>query len=127
MRSLSKACVVAAGLFVFSAPAAAQTFQAEIDCGEDWRPGDSVPFTVRFEEQGFQQHTIQVVVTLDGPGNIAKTLINKTFTLNANQDIDINKVIKLKPNAPLGDYDLRVVADAGNEVRADDCGFDVGN
>ena len=124
MSNLSRICVAVAGLFAFAAPAAAQTFEAEIDCGGVFQQGDDVPFTVRFEEQAFQQHNIQLVVTLTGPG-ISKTVINKSFTLGANQDRDINKIIALKANAPTGDYDMRVEADDGTTLQSDTCSFDV--
>jgi len=42
-------------LLVFSAaPAAAQSFVAEVDCGGVVAPGDTVPVTVRLESQSQQ-------------------------------------------------------------------------
>jgi hypothetical protein len=124
MSTLSKVCVAVAGMFAFAAPAAAQTFEGEIDCGGVVMPGDSVPFALRFEEQAFQQHTIAVQVTLTGPG-INKTLITKTFNLNPNQDLTINRVLNLKPNAPNGSYQLQLFADDGSQTQSDTCSFNV--
>ena len=117
-------CVAMAGLFALAAPAAAQSYEAEIDCGGVFQPGQSVPFAVRLEEQAHQQHVIDMVVTLTGPG-INKTIINKTFTLNSNQDMKINKVVNLKANAPAGSYDMRVETDDGSLFVSDTCSFDV--
>jgi hypothetical protein len=105
--------------------AAAQSYEAEIDCGDDWQQGDSVPWTVRFEEQAGQQHSIDVTVTLTRPDGVTKTLVNRNFTLNANQDADFTRFINLPNNAILGDYDMRVTADDGTLQVSDTCGFDV--
>lgn len=121
----SKMFVAAGALCAFAAPAMAQSYEAEIDCGMVWSAGDSVPFTVRFEEQANQQHSIDVTVTLTRPGPVTITLINKTFTLNANQDRDFTRFINLPLNATAGDYDMRVTADDGALSVSDTCSFDV--
>ena len=59
---ISKMLVAAGAMIAFAAPAAAQSFEGEIDCNDVWQQGDSVPWTVRFEEQAFQQHSIDVTV-----------------------------------------------------------------
>jgi len=117
--------VAAGAVGAFAAPAAAQSFEAEIDCGDVWQQGDSVPFTVRFEEQANQQHVIDVTVTLTRPDGVTNTLVNKTFTLSGNQDRDFTRFINLPNNALLGDYDMRVTADDGALSLSDTCGFDV--
>jgi hypothetical protein len=108
----------------FAAPAAAQSFEAEIDCNGIFAPGDTVPFTVRLEEQAFDVHVIDFVVEIDMPGK-TKTLIQKTKTLNPNQDAVMNRTLTLKAGAPAGSYDMRVIADDGALVVTDTCSFDV--
>ena len=125
MGTMGRMIVASAGVFAFAAPAAAQTFEAEIDCGDVWQQGEQVPFTVRFEEQAFQNHTIDVLVTISGPGGIGKTLVNTTINLGPNQDLDRTKFINLPANAPVGDYDMRVTADDGTTIQSDSCSFDV--
>lgn len=90
-----------------------------------WQQGDSVPFTVRFEEQANVQHSIDVTVTITRPDGATMTLINRNFTLNANQDRDFTRNIVLTNNSLLGDYDMRVTADDGALQVSDTCGFDV--
>jgi len=122
---MQKMFVVAGVVFVFAAPAAAQSYVAEIDCGMLWQPGDSPPFQVRFEEQAGQQHSIDVRVVLTRPDGVTNTIVNRNFTLNANQDLDFTRNINLPNNALLGDYDLRVTADDGALQVSDTCSFDV--
>ena len=122
---ISKMFVAAGALCAFAAPAAAQSFEAEIDCGDVWQQGDSVPWTVRFEEQANQQHVIDVTVELTRPDGVTRTLVTRTFTLNANQDRDFTRFINLPANALLGDYDMRVTADDGALSVSDTCSFDV--
>jgi hypothetical protein len=122
---ISKMFVAAGAMFAFAAPAAAQSFEAEIDCGDVWQGGDSVPWTVRFQEQAFQQHSIDVTVTLTRPDGVTKTLVNRNFTLNSNQDVEFTRFINLPTNAIVGDYDMRVTADDGSLVVSDTCSFDV--
>src|SRR5688572_18517003 len=109
----SRMFIAAGAVCAFTAPAAAQSFEAEIDCGDVWQQGDSVPFTVRFEEQAFQQHNIDVTVTITRPDGLTKTLVNASFVLNSNQDRSFTRFVNLTANSLVGDYDLRVTADDG--------------
>jgi hypothetical protein len=122
---LSKMFVVGGLVLATAAPAAAQSFEAEIDCGGVWFPGDSVPFTLRFEEQAHVQHSIDLLVTLMPQGAGTKTIISKTFTLNSNQDRQFTRFLDLKATAPLGDYDMQITADDGTLIVTDTCGFNV--
>ena len=70
-----------------AAPAAAQSFNAEVDCGGVVAPGSSVPITVRLEEQAFQQHNLDLVLELNIPGMGARQ-ITGSIVLGANQDIN---------------------------------------
>lgn len=116
---------VAALALAVSAPAFAQSFNAEIDCGGIFSPGDKVPFKVRLEEQALQVHNVNVTVELDPQGLGTKTVFHKVFVLNPNQDLVIKKNVGLPANAPLGSYELRVIADDGSLVLADSCSFNV--
>jgi hypothetical protein len=124
MTKLSRMCVAMAGLFAFAAPAAAQSFDAEIDCGGIFNGGDTVPYSLRFEEQANQVHVIDITVTLTGPG-VNKNIVTRMFTLNPNQDKTVNKSIVLKANAPNGNYQLRITADDGSISPTDTCSFNV--
>jgi hypothetical protein len=114
-----------AALIATAAPAAAQSYNAEIDCGGIFAPGDVVPFTLRFEEQAFQVHTINFTVELDRPGFPPKVIISKVFTLNPNQDLTVARSLTLKAGAPLGSYDMALTADDGTLIAMDTCSFDV--
>jgi len=107
------------------APATAQTYEAEIDCGDKWNPGDTVPFTVRFEEQGFITHDLTVSVNINVPGIGQISLFDGTTTLGPNQDLAFNRDIALPASAPLGDYNMNVTADDGALISFDTCSFDV--
>lgn len=120
--TLAAALILVAG----AVPAAAQqTFQAEIDCGQDWNPGDQVPFTVRFEEQGFVTHQIDVTVSISVPTFGQFELFQGTFTLNPNEDRSFNGNINLPLSAPNGSYQMSVNANDGDEFAFDTCSFDV--
>jgi hypothetical protein len=122
---ISKMFIAAGAVCAFAAPAAAQSYDGEIDCGGVWAQGDSVPFTVRFEEQAFQQHTIQVGVRITRPDGQQKSLLNQTFVLNANQDREFTRFINLTANSLTGSYDLTLNASDGSLVVGDTCSFDV--
>jgi len=112
-------------VLVAAAPAAAQTFDAEIDCGGVFGPGSSVPFTVRLEEQGFITHQIDASVKLTAPVIGQITLASGSFTLNPNQDKVINRNVNLPLAAPSGSYQMSVTADDGTEIAFDTCSFNV--
>jgi hypothetical protein len=114
-----------AGLFAFAAPAAAQSYEAEVDCGGLFQGGDTVAYQLRFEEQAHQQHVITVDVVLDGPGLNKDIISGKTFTLNSNQDKTISKSIMLKPNAPAGSYQITLNTNDGSLFTTDSCSFNV--
>jgi hypothetical protein len=122
---MSRLCVAVLGLFVFAAPAAAQSYEAEVDCNGLFQGGDTVPYQLRFEEQAHQQHVITVDVTLDGPGVTKNIISGKTFVLNSNQDKTISKSITLKANAPAGSYEIRLDTNDGTLFTTDSCSFTV--
>jgi hypothetical protein len=125
MTLIHRVFVVGALALASSAPAMAQSFDAEIDCGGVFAPGESVPFKVRLEEQAFQVHTIDLMVELDPQGAGTKVILHKTITLGSNQDLTIKRQLNLKLNAPAGDWDMRVIADDGALVMTDTCSFNV--
>src|SRR5262245_18533872 len=124
MMSLALRSLVLAG-FAVATPAAAQTHNAEIDCGGVFVPGDSVTWTAKFEEQGFFDHQIDVTVTVTPPGLRTKTLLTRTFTLFSNTDPSFTRKMKLPLAAPAGSYDMEVTADDGTLIVFDTCSFDV--
>jgi hypothetical protein len=125
MTSIHRFLVAGAVALVTSAPAFAQAFDAEISCGGVFAPGDSVSYKVSLEEQAFQTHTVDITVEIDPQGKPTRTVFQKTFTLNPNQDLNIKKSITLGLNALPGDYDMRVIADDGALVMTDTCSFQV--
>jgi hypothetical protein len=113
-------------LFATAGTAAAQSFEAEIDCGDvDSEPGERVPYTIRLEEQAFDTHMIELTVEVSPPGRPDRTIFSRTITLGPNEDRDLDRFFRLPIMAPLGDYDLRLTADDGTLVVNDGCSFDV--
>ena len=125
MHPIHRVLVVGALALASSAPAFAQAFNAELDCGGLFAAGDSVPYKVRLEEQALVSHSIDLTVEIAPPGMPVKTVFHKVFTLLPNQDLNIKKSVLLKANAPAGEYVMDVIADDGSLVMSDTCSFQV--
>lgn len=125
MSPILRTLVIAGAAIATAAPAAAQSYNAEIDCGGVFAPGDLVPWLVQFEEQGFFDHQMDVTVTVTVPSGRSKTLASRTFTLFSNTDPAFGRNLKIPLNAPAGSYDMEVTADDGSLVVFDTCSFDV--
>ena len=126
--TIHRALLAVALLAVVAAvPASAQlpTFEAEIDCGDEWSPGQQVPFTVRFEEQGFIDHEIDTTVAITVPGRGQFDLFTGVVMLGPNQDLRFDRDLNLPAGAPLGDYQMSVTCDDGSEISFDTCSFKV--
>ncbi len=107
-------------------PASAQvTYDAEIDCGGVWSPGQAVPFTVRFEEQAFVSHDINVTIAVTIPGRGQHTLFQGTMLLGPNEDRSFVRDLNLPMGAPNGSYQMSVTADDGSQMAFDTCSFNV--
>ena len=111
-----------------AAPASAQTlpsFDAEIDCGGLFAPGDSVPFRIRVENQTLDSIPLDASVSIQIPfiGNV--TLFEPSFTLGPDQDLAVVRQLNLPPSEPRGPYDMMVVANSVDETSFDTCSFDV--
>lgn len=118
------ALIVAAALGA-SAPAMAQGYAAEIDCGAVWAAGDVVPFTVRLEEQALVAHNVTIVLTASVPASPDRVLFNGVIALGANQDKTINRNLRLPVTAVAGEYTLSLDADDGVDTVGDTCSFHV--
>lgn len=118
---------LALGLFLTlaAAPASAQSYEAEIDCGGVWSAGDIVPLTVRLEEQGFISHDLTVIVDVNVPGMGEFTVVDAAGVLGPNQDLALTKSLGLPMSAPSGQYRGSVTADDGSLVMFDTCTFNV--
>ncbi|MEQ1504236.1 MAG: hypothetical protein ABMB14_18485 [Myxococcota bacterium] len=116
--------VAAVGLFA-SVPAMAQGYNAEIDCGLTWAPGDLVPYTVRLEEQALTVHDLSIVITLSIPGQPDRTVVNAVSVLNPNQDRNVNRSLRLPQTAPAGSYTITLDTDDGVDALFDTCSFSV--
>lgn len=126
MSSLARTTVVMLALLVVSAlPAMAQQFEAEIDCGGVFAPGDQVPLTLRFENQTLQSIPIDGDVTVRVPGLGDFPYRQGSFTLGPNEDRDFNLKLNLPPNAPNGSYTVRLRAMSPQEMTFDTCSFQV--
>ena len=125
MTKLSTLGVLVGGLLAFATPAAAQSYEAEVDCNGLFQGGDTVPYQLRFEEQAHQAHLITVDVILDGPGFNKQLISGKTFTLGSNQDKNVNKTFTLKANAPAGSYPITLNTNDGSLFTTDSCSFNV--
>ncbi len=126
MKMVTKMLMGMGVLFATAGTAAAQSYEAEIDCGDvDSEPGDRVPYTVRLEEQARDTHMIELTVDVSVPGRPDRTILSRTITLGPNQDRDLNRFFMLPLMAPLGSYDLHLTADDGTLVVTDSCSFDV--
>ena len=113
-------------LFATAGTAAAQSFEAEIDCGDvDSEPGERVPFTIRLEEQAFDTHSIELTVEVSPPGRPDRVIFSRTVSLAPNQDRDLDRFFRLPIMAPTGSYNLRLTADDGTLIVNDGCSFDV--
>ena len=126
MSSLARITVAMFALLLVSAlPAMAQHFNAEIDCGGVFAPGDQVPLTLRFENQTQQNIAIEgdVMVRVPGLGNFDYRQGN--FTLGPNQDRQFNLTLNLPQNAPNGSYTVRLTARSNQEMTFDTCSFQV--
>jgi hypothetical protein len=109
MSSLARTTVVMLALLVVSAlPAMAQQFEAEIDCGGVFAPGDQVPLTLRFENQTQQSIAIEGDVTVRVPGLGDFPYRQGNFTLGPN-----------------GSYTVRLRAMSPQEMTFDSCSFQV--
>jgi hypothetical protein len=113
-------------LFATAGTAAAQSYEAEIDCGaRDSEPGERVPFTIRLEEQAFESHAIELTVRLSPAGRPDRTVFETTIDLGPNEDRDVRRFLRLPITAPTGEYQLRLRADDGTLIVHDTCSFDV--
>ena len=123
---INKMLMATGVLFATAGTAAAQSYEAEIDCGDvDSEPGERVPFTIRLEEQAFDTHSIELTVRVSPPGRPNRTIFSRTITLDPNEDLDLDRFFRLPIMTPTGSYDLRLTADDGTVVRRDSCSFDV--
>jgi uncharacterized membrane protein len=126
MNSLARITVVMFALLVVSVvPAMAQQFDAEIDCGGVFAPGDQVPLTLRFENQTLQSIAIKGDVTVRVPGLGDFEYRQGNFTLGPNEDRDFNLTLNLPQNAPNGSYTVRLRAMSNQEMTFDTCSFQV--
>jgi hypothetical protein len=113
-------------LFATAGTAAAQSYEAEIDCGDrDSAPGERVPFTIRLEEQAFDTHMIELTVRVSPPDRPDRTVFETTIELAPNEDQDVRRFLRLPITAPTGEYQLRLRADDGTLIVRDSCSFDV--
>ena len=113
-------------LFATAGTAAAQSYEAEIDCGDvASEPGERVPFTIRLEVQGHIAHSIDLTVEVSPPGRPDRTIFMRTISLASNEDRDLDRFFRLPIMAPTGEYQLRLTADDGTLVVNDSCSFDV--
>lgn len=114
------------GSVLFSTSAFAQGYEAEIDCGGVYAPGDAVPYGLRFEELANVAHVVDVRVQVTTPSGTTITLVSKKgFNLGANVDAQFLPTLQLPAGAPVGDYDMRIDADDGVDVVGDTCSFTV--
>jgi len=111
-------------LVLSAAPAAAQSFVAEVDCGGVVAPGDTVPVTVRLESQSQQSIKLDIVLELQIPGVGPRTKTT-TVTLAANQDASRTLQLHLPLRAPAGEYQGSVTATSDSEMSFDTCSFKV--
>ena len=118
---------VALGALLLSAlslPAlAAAPFEAEIDCGGSVNLPASVPFTLRFESQSQQSQVIDLTVQVTTPNGRTITLREATINLRANQDRAIDLHLNLRDTAPLGQYQMTLVATSNDASTFDTCSF----
>lgn len=119
--------LLAALVLAIVVPAVAQMppFEAEIDCGDVHQPGASVPFTARFENQTLEVQSLDTTITVSIPGIGQRTLINRTVTLNPNQDRAFNRNLNLPASAPTGSYTMSITASNGTDTAFDTCSFNV--
>jgi hypothetical protein len=124
---LKKLALLIAVVLVSALPATAQLppFDAEIDCGGVFMPGDSVPFTARFENQTFAVQDLDTTITLSIPGLGERTLFNRPVRLNPNQDRSFTKNLNLRASSPTGSYTMSITASNGTDVAFDTCSFNV--
>ena len=122
---INKMLMATGVLFATAGSAAAQSYEAEIDCGDvDSEPGERVPFTIRLEEQGHVDHSIDLRVRVTRAG-AARTIFERTISLLSNEDRDLDRFFRLGTMAPTGSYKLRLKADDGTLVVRDSCSFEV--
>lgn len=121
----SRAAILVAAMFIGTTTASAQTFSVSADCGDKWLPGDLVPYGVRIDENIGVDHTLQVVFSVTPPGMNPIVLVDKTITLPANAAKEGLRELKLPATAPIGDYQMTMSADDGNETIVDTCSFKV--
>ena len=98
-------------------------FDAEIDCGGNFSPPATVPFTLRFESQAQQAQAIDVTVRLTLPTGQTITLRDTTINLRANQDHAIDQSLNLKDTSPRGNYQMTIVATSNHFATFDTCSF----
>jgi uncharacterized membrane protein len=109
-------------------PAAAQLppFSAEVDCDGIFAPGDTVPYTLRLENQTLEPIPLDLTIELFVPGRGTRTLKSGSLTLGANQDRQKTFTVRLPAGAPLSnDYEVIVTADSADETSFDTCSFKV--
>lgn len=125
MKKILMATILTLGALALAGTAFAQDFEAEIDCGGVFQPGDMVPLTVRFENQTQQTIPLQVEVRMSVPGLGQFTLANGRFNLGPNEDRDITRRVTLPLSAPNGSYQGSVTASSPDETSFDTCSFQV--
>jgi len=124
--ALINRCLMCAAL-VLPLPVLAQavSFQAEIDCGGIVIPGDSVPYTMDFENETSASIALDGNLTIDIPNLGTRTLRERSFTLAPNQVVSITKQLNLPGRAPNGRYVLTLTTSSADETTFDTCSFHV--
>lgn len=107
-----------------AAPAAAQSFIAEVDCGGVFAPGDSVSVTVRLEEQALTSHDLDLLLELSIPG-VGTRQRGGPLVLGPNQDVIRTFTLNLPAGAPTGSYQGSITASSDSEISFDTCSFQV--
>lgn len=110
---------------IAAAPSSAQAFKAEIDCNGLHSPGDTVSYFVEFEEQAFDTHDLDVTVAVVVPGIGSITIREANLILGPNQDIFLNRSLRLPNSAPNGSYSMTITATEPGLTSFDTCSFNV--
>ncbi len=112
--------------FLFSVavlPASANhILEAEISCDGIYAPGDRIPVELSFENHTNVPMTVDYSVSLTLPNGRDRALLDRSLTLQPDQNRELRMAIHLPRQAPLGHYVMTLDA-TGSEIVSDTCSF----